>query len=746
MRFSSRSFGILLVLCAASGTASAQVFSVPVRWCVIADDVNGNGRVDPGEEGAPAFTNPGQVGEPDADNVLWRRHERPSDAVFIPEAQVTFRSGIYNIVEDPVLRFPIISDPDPNPTGDPFWLYGDIIHPDDSTFEWNAAHNACVDAWRDVHGVEDIGVVAINANNVRTLSGDSEPGVAIIGGQRMLLRDNAYVLPGSPLNTFPVSDHVDKHFAHEMGHALAGLRHTCSDQNVMSNRRLDPSGDGLVDNIHLSSSIAQVTSQGADGAECTGDDGTSTVNQIQMLRDAAQAVAGCKIAGTNNNCTAQSDVRADRIKDAPFPFVDLSTFTASNHNGRTKLIHEPMGPIDRRHIRDREQSFDYYSFIDQDRNAATGGSASALGVPFQFKGAELATRVRVAIGQAGFSFTPTVWRFSAGTFQEVLDRRIRAYAFPLMAISEKRQSRLSDQITLELPTDIFGAGITDFRLQAAVVTTAPATEATLATLLDLLDEDREQPGRDYRWRSPKFPVCSVTPGTAPRLGAITVQASGFVPDRPVHLIFGDRHIANGHAGADGSVSISTVIPAHARDGSHLITVGTDGTALTADCVTDVKGGPRPPGDGQGGEGENLFEYPTKVVCGDQSDRTDLRLAPGAYRTTVNIRNAGRETVSFTEEFVLAHPARGTRSEHVGRFSEGVLKRGQAVATDCEDIRKRVFGGRLPAPYVDGWLVVRSRGKLDVTSVHTAAGLTTGASSIDVERVAERPVGRASPNE
>lgn len=257
---------LLLALAMASASASAQVYSVPVRWCVVANDANGNGRVDAGEQGAPAFTNPGNVGEVDTDNVLWRRHERPSDAVFIPEAQVTFRSGIYNIVEDSVLRFPIIPDPDPNPTGAAFWLYGDIINPNDSASEWNVAHNACVQAWREQHGVEDIGVVVINANHVRSLSGDSEPGIATLGGRRMLLRDNAYLLPGSPLynsSMFPVADHVDKHFGHEMGHALAGLHHTCNNQNLMSNRRLDPSGDARVDNIHLSTSIAQVTSPGA---------------------------------------------------------------------------------------------------------------------------------------------------------------------------------------------------------------------------------------------------------------------------------------------------------------------------------------------------------------------------------------------------------------------------------------------------------------------------------------------------
>lgn len=398
----------LAVFCVlpAAPAAFAQEFSVPVRWCVVADDANGNGRFDAGEQGAPAFTNPGGVGEVDADNVLWRRHERPSDNIFIPEAQITFRSGIYNIVEDATLRFPIIPDPAPNPTGDAFWLYGDILDPNDGAFETNAAYNACVDAWRDQHGVEDIGVVVVNANHMRDLTGDSNPGVAVTNGRRTVLRDNAYLLPGSPLFGMfetPVDpalngDHVDKHFAHEIGHALGGLRHTCSNQNLMSQRRFDPSGDGLVDNIHLSTSIAQVTDPGANGRECSAsndttvnpepDDTTETVNQIQALRDAAQAAPGCKISGTNTDCTRFSDIRADRIKDAALSFTDLSTFTATNEGALIKLIHEPMGPLNRRNFK-RRSYFDYYTFIDQDQDAATGGSAESLGVRFGSKGPNL---------------------------------------------------------------------------------------------------------------------------------------------------------------------------------------------------------------------------------------------------------------------------------------------------------------------------------------------------------------------
>src|SRR5438093_5828739 len=69
---------------------AGNLIQVPIRWCVIGNDANGNGHWDPGEVGTPAFTNPGGVlngqgmPEPDTDNVLWRRHERASDNIWIP--------------------------------------------------------------------------------------------------------------------------------------------------------------------------------------------------------------------------------------------------------------------------------------------------------------------------------------------------------------------------------------------------------------------------------------------------------------------------------------------------------------------------------------------------------------------------------------------------------------------------------------------------------------------------------------
>ena len=65
--------------------AVAQTFSVPLFWCAV--------------EGSPAAENPGYVGEIDTDRVLWRRHERASEDILIPQAGVTLRSGLIRIAE-----------------------------------------------------------------------------------------------------------------------------------------------------------------------------------------------------------------------------------------------------------------------------------------------------------------------------------------------------------------------------------------------------------------------------------------------------------------------------------------------------------------------------------------------------------------------------------------------------------------------------------------------------------------------
>ena len=75
---------------------AGDFISVPVRWC--------------GVEGAASMVNPGVVNELTTDDVLWRRHERPSNELFIPMIDLTLRSGATGAIKNGPQSFPIIRD------------------------------------------------------------------------------------------------------------------------------------------------------------------------------------------------------------------------------------------------------------------------------------------------------------------------------------------------------------------------------------------------------------------------------------------------------------------------------------------------------------------------------------------------------------------------------------------------------------------------------------------------------------
>ncbi len=126
----------------ASLEAGGGNLSVPVRWC--------------GIEGAPSMADPGVVGEATTDDVLWRRHERPSDQIYIPLAAMTFRSAATGDIKNGPQSFPIIRDPlgtggnigsqseatDATTQCRRAWLFGDPLYYDANN---NGVVNATVD-------------------------------------------------------------------------------------------------------------------------------------------------------------------------------------------------------------------------------------------------------------------------------------------------------------------------------------------------------------------------------------------------------------------------------------------------------------------------------------------------------------------------------------------------------------------------------------------------------------------------
>ena len=138
----------------------------------------------------------------------------------------------------------------------------------------------------------------------------------------------------------------------------------------------------------------------------------------------------------------------------------------------------------------------------------------------------------------------------------------------------------------------------------------------------------------------------------------------------------------------------------------------------------------------------MFEYAAKLVCGLHRDPRDKRLIRGAYATTINIHNPNDVEVEFFKKLALTFPPAEQRPGEVIRISEDRLGPDQALAVDCMDIQRQVFQGTLPAPYIEGFVIIQSKLSLDVSAVYTSAGVDsqgqiTGTNSIDVEQIPER---------
>jgi hypothetical protein len=114
---------------------------------------------------------------------------------------------------------------------------------------------------------------------------------------------------------------------------------------------------------------------------------------------------------------------------------------------------------------------------------------------------------------------------------------------------------------------------------------------------DRLEDEARARGRSLVVQDPSFPHCFVREAARPG-DAVSVVFEGLVPGKPVHALVGPIAVARGEADARGGGELKLPIPKEARPGLHLVTIGTDDTALTADCVVRVLGPDERPTDEQ----------------------------------------------------------------------------------------------------------------------------------------------------
>lgn len=138
-----------------------------------------------------------------------------------------------------------------------------------------------------------------------------------------------------------------------------------------------------------------------------------------------------------------------------------------------------------------------------------------------------------------------------------------------------------------------------------------------------------------------------------------------------------------------------------------------------------------------------YEYAAKMICGFQrGDPIDLRLGPGAYAASINIHNPNRDDVEFFVKLALATPPNEIAPGEILPIGSFRLAYDEALSVDCNNMTAELFDGTLPAPYIDGFLIVQAAASLDVTGVYSVSGIDEGGrptipSDVEIVSIAER---------
>lgn len=553
-----------------------EMLVVPVSWCYTQDS--------PTDQGFPVPNNviPGAQDDTTPEQKLWRRHERISEELFINEIGITFRSGVGNPVMQSFV-FPEIADR-PRQT--------DGFRNSGTEWRYEATNilGECRERWGTMlyqHG-KQVGIPVVNVdyfidgnNNIAT----SDNGELFIGmgactkpknnlicndpndGFAMVM-DNAYTFFGRAFMIFPFDDPWDWNLAHNMAAAL-GL-HPSPSQIPQALRHPTPqdiNGDGYVDNF-------QVGPSDADAMR------SSALRVNDMVRDPPNMIipgditASHRIDENNRNETVSY-----RNLDSVRVSLDQRNNSATFSNYLAGLIPKNNNNITT-----------FWTLVDLDNNTNTGINTTNIIMPqTNFKGADLVVeailRDQNVTGRAWIMNNTIVSPLPSSALRfDVSEMALyRTYA-NLINTSIVGPTPFHDIINTHIDNQQIGIVELDkpFRLQSLVIGEEK--------IRDRLDHNISEDGKIFELASTTFPQCfpedNVVPGDN-----VTVSFNGLLPNSNIHGLIGSIGdiTFTGQTNTTGGGKIEFVVPQDITPGLHLITVGIDNTALTADCVLNVLG-------------------------------------------------------------------------------------------------------------------------------------------------------------
>jgi hypothetical protein len=153
--------------------------------------------------------------------------------------------------------------------------------------------------------------------------------------------------------------------------------------------------------------------------------------------------------------------------------------------------------------------------------------------------------------------------------------------------------------------------------------------------------------------------------------------------------------------------------------------------------------PRPPT-----EPVQPLEYAVRFLCGTNgppATTITASIPPGNYFTTISVHNPGprqrisqKVTLSVPAPATLTPPAEGNMTDIATNV---MLEYDGAIEFDCQWIMRRIaIAGLTPRRPTSGFLVLQSRGELDVVAVYMAAQAPARpVVSVQTERVPVRRV-------
>lgn len=553
----------------AAGTWNGQdLLHVPISWCIV--------------EGSPAAANPNVAGDTNTDDLIWRRHERPTDNIHTPQAGISFRSAI---MDRGLLNFPIIADPDIT-----LGVPGDMRGEDVNNFgdEFNQMQNACDVAWDNL-GIAGIGITAVNAGLFHDGAGayvgtigwggcvqnTMVPNVCVTPFDGLItVIDNHYLFPTVPDRTFPdgsgnafvFTDPLDQLVGHELSHALS-LPHRNNVTALMNPGQKDNDGDGQTDNTTL------------DATEVT------------AVRNTALSVPGLESDPPNVFFPGRfiAVTQPDPKRDPRIPrYLDLSAVkTTLDTDSETFSLSQRLFGL----VPQGAASQAHWFLIDADGplRGATAAQLKQLGVPeTDFRGADVVIRADVKGPQVTGG---AAWRFADGPptviTGSVKFSLLALVLHPHFSALKKPGPKVFDGdfpvnhwVAVALPRQLAGVGVGQtFNIHALVGDAA-------GKAVDRLDQQEAGRGTAVKLELPVFPHC-YPQGAAAAGQTVKVNFDGLKANRGFHALLGARMVGRGVTDASGNGSVDLAIPKDAALGLHLVTIGNDGTALTADCTVEV---------------------------------------------------------------------------------------------------------------------------------------------------------------